>query len=92
VTPQGAYGHNAPQVSGGFDFHPDPMTPSYASALEGTVARGMARPQGQHGGIDVMSLLAGDGGDLWNDDDQRTAVPRTTTPRRSGPMGFLIRG
>jgi len=88
LTPQGAYGQSAPQLSGGFDFQPDPMMPDAARALQGTVMRGMTRPQDKRGGIDLVSLMAGDGGDLWADEDPRAAVPRATVPPSASRLRY----
>lgn len=91
VTPTGAYGGSMPQIDGGFSFESGPDGPAAARALEGTVMQGLTRPTDRTGGLDVLGLLAGDNSDLWAGGPP-TAVPRPTTRRRSGPMGFVTNG
>lgn len=88
VTAGGAYGQSAPQVSGGFSFESGPDGPAAARALQGTVMRGMTRPEDRNGGIDLMSLLAGTGEDIWAADPARTAVPRATAPRPADRLRY----
>jgi hypothetical protein len=89
----GAYGQSRPTFEGGFSFESGPEGPAAARALQGTVMRGLTRPDDRSGGIDLVSLLAGDGGDLWAADaPTRTAVPRATSPYAIGARGVSRRG